>query len=209
LESLPLKEKAMRKRRYAILPAFAVGLIVVAGCGRSAHNIGSVVTAKARAADGVAVAYDVRGQGDMALVFIHGWACDRSFWREQLDVFAEDYRVVALDLGGHGESGADREAWSMTTLGGDVQAVVENLNLERVVLVGHSMGGVVALEAARLMPQRVVGIVGVDTLHDAEVEYSPELAREAVALFRADFRETMVTKRFAAVGMKLAMGERK
>ncbi len=54
--------------------------------------------------------------------------------------------------------------------GADVQAVVEYLGLEKVILVGHSMGGPVALEAARLMPDRVIGVIAVDALQDADCE---------------------------------------
>ncbi|HSL83506.1 MAG TPA: alpha/beta fold hydrolase, partial [Thermoanaerobaculia bacterium] len=119
-------------------------------------------TATVEAADGVPIVYEVSGPAEAAgpaLVFVHCWACDRTYWREQVDVFAADHRVVTLDLAGHGESGAGREAWTVTGLAGDVRAVVEALareeRLERVILIGHSMGGPVSLEAARLMPERV------------------------------------------------------
>ena len=151
----------MKNLPYIGLLAFL--LVVVTGCERPGDAVGTVVTGTAHSADGAAIAYDVRGKGDITLVFIHGWACDRSFWREQLDIFARDYRVVALDLGGHGDSQVDRDAWSLAVLGGDVQAVADELNLNRVILIGHSLGGMVSLEAARLMPERVLGVVGVDT----------------------------------------------
>ena len=61
------------------------------------------------AADGVSLVYDVRGTGDTALVFVHCWACERSFWRGQVDHFADRFRVVAIDLPGHGASGTERE----------------------------------------------------------------------------------------------------
>ena len=72
--------------------------------------------------------------------------------------------MVALDLAGHGDSGVNREAWSMTNFGADVAAVADTLQLEDIILVGHSMGGQVALEAARLLKGRVKMIVGADTL---------------------------------------------
>lgn len=173
------------------IASLTILLTAVAGCKRTSDDAGVVVAGEARSADGGTLAYDVRGKGETALVFIHGWACDRSFWREQLDDLAKDYKVVALDLGGHGESQVDRDVWSTAALGGDVQAVVEELNLEKVILIGHSMGGAVALEAARLMPGRVVGIVGADTLHNAEQEYAEEMVQQAVTAFKANFQETM------------------
>lgn len=144
-----------------------------------------------RASDGVSIAYDDRGKGDTTLVFIHCWACDRTFWREQLDVFSDRYRVVSLDLAGHGSSGKDRKAWSIPSLGRDVQTVADRLKLKRLILIGHSMGGYVALEAARLMPGRVQGIVAVDTLHSAETQITEQQVAQIMKRFEADYGKTM------------------
>ena len=146
---------------------------------------------RARSADGLAIAYDVRGAGETTLVFVHGWACDGSFWREQLDVFAEDFRVVSLDLGGHGASGTDRDRWTLRSLAQDVQAVADALELERFILVGHSMGGPVSLEAARLMPDKVSGILCVDSLHNAELEPPEFTVNQIIEGLRADFPTAM------------------
>jgi pimeloyl-ACP methyl ester carboxylesterase len=164
-------------------------LLLFTGCRSAGQR--AVVTGVARAPDGVSIAYDVRGAGETALVFVHGWACDRSFWHEQLDAFSNDYRVVSLDLGGHGWSGAERETWSVAGLAGDVRTVVEGLGLERVILIGHSLGGPVSLLAARRMPGRVVGVVGVDTLHDAELAPPEGMAEQMARQFEADFEGTM------------------
>ena len=118
------------------------------------------------APDGVEIRYETAGAGDPALIFIHGWSCDRSYWRAQMAHFAKSHRVVALDLGGHGESGFGREAWTIDSFGGDVAAVIDELGLERAVLIGHSMGGDVALAAARRLPGRIDGLVWVDTYRE-------------------------------------------
>src|SRR5262245_56064210 len=65
-----------------------------------------------RADDGLSIVCEARGKGDTALVFLHGWCGDREYWKNQVDVFAPEYRVVALDQAGHGESGKDRTHWS-------------------------------------------------------------------------------------------------
>jgi pimeloyl-ACP methyl ester carboxylesterase len=135
------------------------------------------------AADGVPIAYTVAGSGSPVLVFIHGWMCDQTFWAAQVEAFRESNTIVTIDLPGHGLSGTEREAWSVLGLGGDVQAVVEHLNLEKVVLIGHSMGGPVVLEAGRLMPDRVIGLVAVDALHDADLEWDPEQTKALLAAF--------------------------
>ncbi len=146
---------------------------------------------RTRAADGVTIAYEVGGWGRTALVFVHGWACDRSFWRGQLGAFGRDYRVVAVDLGGHGSSGRGRKVWSVLGLAGDLRAVIEDLRLERVVLVGHSMGGLVCLEAARQLAGRVVAVIGVDTLQNVEAQPFPPAAERLARRLEADFPRAM------------------
>ena len=113
--------------------------------------------------DGVPLLYDVDGLGSPALVFVHGWSCDRTYWERQFDHFKSEHLVVMLDLAGHGESGLDRTAWSMEAFGKDVASVVEKLDLNKVVLIGHSMGGTVILEAAQILPSRISALVPVDT----------------------------------------------
>src|SRR5262249_39407728 len=126
--------------------------------------------------DGVPIRYRVLGDGRPALVFVHCWTCDQHFWDASLGRFTRDYTVVTLDLAGHGGSGRGRKEWTIAAFADDVKAVVEKLGLERVVLIGHSMGGPVALEAARKMPQRLVAPVPVDTLVDVEGRPRPEEA---------------------------------
>ena len=141
-----------------------------------------------KAADGLSIACDVRGKGDTALVFLHGWGGDREYWKNQADAFATDYTVVTVDQAGHGASGKDRKAWTIDALAGDVEAVVKDLGLKRVILVGHSMGGPVALLAAKKLPGTVVAVVGVDTLQDAEMKRPEELVKSLTAGLEKDFK---------------------
>jgi len=98
------------------------------------------------------------------VVLIHGWSCDSSYWEAQLPSLRSRYRVVTLDLAGHGGSSADRKDWSMRAFGEDVRRVVEAVDAHSpLVLVGHSMGGPVAVEAARQLGSRVRAVIGVDT----------------------------------------------
>lgn len=143
-----------------------------------------------KSADGVAIHYETQGQGQPALVFVHGWAIDRRYWNAQVPVFARTRQVVTLDLAGHGQSGRGRQDWSVAAFGQDVRAVVEALSLEKVVLVGHSMSGNVILEAAKAMPARVVGLIPVDTLLDVDEVTSDAEVKGAIAAFRADYKAT-------------------
>jgi pimeloyl-ACP methyl ester carboxylesterase len=137
--------------------------------------------------DGVTIYYDVQGSGDKALVFVHCWSCDRSYWQVQRTAFSNEYKVVTIDLGGHGQSGLERETWTMPLFGADVAAVVEKLDLNNVILVGHSMGGPVIIEAARRLPGRVVALVGVDTFNNLEWHFTAEQVAQFIAGFEPDF----------------------
>src|SRR5579862_9013597 len=64
-----------------------------------------------RAGDGLEIICEAAGQGVTALVFLHGWCGDREYWKHEIGPFSADYRVVALDQAGHGESGKDRKVW--------------------------------------------------------------------------------------------------
>lgn len=139
------------------------------------------------APDGVSIAYSTAGAGAVALVFIHGGLADRTFFDGQLTAFARDHQVIALDLAGHGESGANRLKWGMKEFGADVRAAVEAEKPERVILFGNSLGGPVAVEAARQMPGRVLGVVGIDTFQRLDYIFPPEEARRQAEAFLADY----------------------
>lgn len=151
---------------------------------QAAKNTDAVVNAS----DGVPIHYSVQGTGETALVFVHCWSCDRNLWENQVAEFAKQHRVVTIDLPGHGKSGQDRKNWSIESYGEDVKTVVTKLDLKRVVLVGSSMGGPITLEAARRMPDRVVGIVPVDTLHDVEARVPPDQLDAVVKQLQADYK---------------------
>jgi pimeloyl-ACP methyl ester carboxylesterase len=153
----------------------------------------------ANSADGVPVRYETNGFGKPALVFVHGWSCHRTYWQRQMKAFSARHLVVSLDLAGHGDSGDERRQWGMEAFGQDVAAVVRHLDLDEIVLVGHSMGGSVILEAAELLGERVIGLVPVDTFFDVESRLSKEQAEQFLQPFRADFRAA--TRRYLSEHM--------
>jgi pimeloyl-ACP methyl ester carboxylesterase len=150
-------------------------------------------TSVVNASDGVPIHYAVQGKGEPTLVFIHCWSCNRHLWDNQVTEFSKTHRIVTIDLPGHGESGLDRKTWSIESFGDDVKTVVAKLNLKRVVLIGSSMGGPIALEAARRMPDRVVGIVPVDTLQDVESKVPPEQLDAVFKAMETDFKSANAT----------------
>ena len=102
------------------------------------------------------------GRGAPPLLFAHGFLCSHEDWRHQLDFFSKSNDVVACDLRAHGKTPGRPQEVSIEHFGGDVAALINNLDLPAVVLVGHSMGCRVVLEANRIAPERVAGIVLID-----------------------------------------------
>jgi pimeloyl-ACP methyl ester carboxylesterase len=154
------------KRTNCFLFKLALVLIIsaIVGCasseGRKQESINTALSA-----DGSPISYAVKGRGEPTIVFVHCWTCDHTFWQHQFAYFSQQHRVVWLDLAGHGLSGSTRSDYTMPAFGEDVAAVVNKVGGNRVVLVGHSMGGPVAMEAARILGDKVVAVVGVDTFY--------------------------------------------
>jgi pimeloyl-ACP methyl ester carboxylesterase len=130
------------------------------------------------------------GDGDTAIVFSHCWGCNLHEWDGAMRRLRRDHRVVALDLAGHGLSGKKRTKWTTQAFAQDIRAVVDKLGLSHVLLVGHSMSGPVILEAAALMPGKVVGLIPVDTLLDADQRFPADKRKAFFDGFHKDFRGT-------------------
>ena len=113
--------------------------------------------------DGSRMAFEQAGAGGPALVFLHGFACNRTFLAPQMEHFAAGHRVVSVDFLGHGESDTPEIQYRLPRFAADVARLLEHLNLKDVVVVGHSMGGAVALELAAGWPELVRSVVSVDT----------------------------------------------
>ncbi|GEJ57793.1 alpha/beta fold hydrolase [Anaeromyxobacter diazotrophicus] len=141
------------------------------------------------------------GQGDPAVVFLHGLGSDLEVWRPQLDHLRASRRVVAYDQRGHGASGKPRDGvYTLEALAADLEAVRRALGLERFVLVGHSLSGAVVTTYLGAHPEVVVGAVYVDAAGDfhgvARERLQEVVDREASPSFgasarRADFAEAL------------------
>ncbi len=170
-----------------ILLVLIITLAVLMACSSPETPVRGKVISE----DGVNIAYRATGQGKPALVFIHGWCCDQSYWSDQVEAFESDHRVVTLDLAGHGQSDDNRKQWSIQAFGTDVSAVVRTLDLKDVILIGHSMGGPVALEAAARLDDRVLGIIGVDTYQNVEASYSHKQQNAFLSEMNSDYSQTI------------------
>ncbi len=124
-----------------------------------------------------------QGQGNTTLLFLHGWCINGTYWKDQLEYFSIAYSVFAIDLPGFGKSKANRTNWTIEEYANDVIAFIEAMNLENVVVIGHSMAGEIMLQAALSNNPRITGIVGVDNFKFIDLAITPELRKQMTDFF--------------------------
>ena len=162
--------------------------------------LASVLLAAALSAasvDGIKIHSSAAGKGPKTVILVHGWTCDETTWNSQVPELSKQYRVITLDLPGHGRSGAPKDGkLSMPLFARAVEAVRKQSKADRVAVVGHSMGTPVVIEYARLYPQHTAALVFVDggvtlpagvQLPDASRMAGPEGMKAREAMIRGMF----------------------
>jgi pimeloyl-ACP methyl ester carboxylesterase len=114
--------------------------------------------------DGFDLTWRELGTGARPIVLVHGWACDHTFLQPQLEHLSEAHRVLALDLRGHGQSGTPERGFTPADFAADIHWLCTTLDLPPALVIGHSMGGTVALELAATYPQSVSAICLIDSV---------------------------------------------
>lgn len=114
--------------------------------------------------DGVHLAYEEAGAGGRPIIFLHGWGCNRTHFRFQLDYFGHSRRAIAVDLRGHGDSDKPMQRYNPDDFAEDIEWLVTELGVQRPIVVGHSMGGLVAIRFAYLYPDALSALIGIDTM---------------------------------------------
>jgi len=170
---------------------FAIMALVVAATSAAAMDDESQYAKL----DGARIHYKSYGKGKDALVLIHGWGSNLTFWRDQIPEFAKRNRVIALDLPGHGESDKPQIAYSMDLFANAIDAVLRDAKVERAVVVGHSMGTPVARQFYRKYPQKTLGIVIVDG--GLRPFGTKEMREQFMATFRGPNYKEAVAQMFA------------
>ncbi|HVG55659.1 MAG TPA: alpha/beta hydrolase [Vicinamibacterales bacterium] len=132
-----------------------IGLLIVLLTTASAASAATV--------DGATIHWSSQGSGRQTLILVHGWTCDETSWKEQVPALSKSYRVITLDLPGHGKSGMPK-TFSMEVFARAIEAVRVEAKVERAVLAGHSMGTPVIRKYALMHPDRVSALVIVDGL---------------------------------------------
>src|SRR5262249_11795108 len=165
-------------------------LILASGSVRAGEPADATAKAPSRFArvDGLRVHYKSLGSGKTALVLVHGWSCDLSFWRFQVPAFDGKVRMILIDLPGHGKSDKPKIDYTMDVFARAVDAVLTDAGVKKAVLAGHSMGTPVVRQFNRRYPKKVVGLVAVDGRLQ-KVDLPPERISKFVAQFEGpDFK---------------------
>jgi pimeloyl-ACP methyl ester carboxylesterase len=112
--------------------------------------------------EGVTLYFEEAGTGEAPIVLVHGWTCDHTYFAPQFEHFARDHRVVSVDLRGHGHSDKPEQDYTIAAFADDVAWLCGQLGLTKPVIIGHSMGGVIALEISARFPDLPSAVVLVD-----------------------------------------------
>jgi len=142
-----------------------------------------------KSSDNLNICHSKYGEGKDLILFVHGWSCDKSYWKNQLDYFSKDFLVVTIDLGGHGKSGTDRNNWTISTFGNDVNAVLNQYDFNKAYLVGHSMGSDVILKAASKLDNNNIELILVDRFNDTPQPWVGESFEKFYNPFKENFKE--------------------
>lgn len=143
--------------------------------------------------DNANIYYTIDGSGAVTLLFVHGSYIDHTYWKAQIDYFRFRYTVVTIDLPGHGQSGKSRKNWSVEGFAEDVIAVIKELQLKNVILIGHSLAGDINLIAATSAPDLIMGFIGIDNFKNAATPLPEEYGQQAEEIkknLRMDFAGT-------------------
>jgi pimeloyl-ACP methyl ester carboxylesterase len=150
--------------------------------------------------DGIPLHSTITGKGPKTIILVHGWTCDETTWKFQVPALAGKYKVITIDLPGHGKSGSPKDGkLSMDLFARAIEAVRSEAKADQVTLAGHSMGTAVILYYARLYPKHVAALVFVDGSvspppnASAAIGFADRLAGPNGLKAREDFIRSMLT----------------
>lgn len=139
--------------------------------------------------NGLPISYSIYGDGPVTLLFVHGSFIDQSYWDAQVAFFKSRYTVITMDLAGHGRSGRTREHWHIREMATDIVNLMQALELQQVILVGHSLGAELILMAATDYPDPVTGFIAIDNFKNAGTPLPPEYESQVAGILEQSKRD--------------------
>jgi pimeloyl-ACP methyl ester carboxylesterase len=133
----------------------------------------------------VKVFFESFGQGAPALVFLHPWTTNHYIWALQVNAFARKHRCIVMDHRGHGQSDKPASGYAVGEMAADVVAMLDQLGIERAILVGNSIGGMIAMQTCLDAPKRVIGNLILSSGTNLGADAPPELGEELKKDWRA------------------------
>jgi pimeloyl-ACP methyl ester carboxylesterase len=171
-----------------VLPALALSVNLARG-DAPADVLDKAPSRFAKSGD-LKVHYKSLGEGNTAVVFVHGWCCDHSVWREQAAGLNGRARMLLIDLPGYGKSDKPKTDYTMSLFAKGIDAVLRDAGVEHAVLAGHSMGTPVVRQFYRLYPDKTKALIFVDGALRPFTR-DPAEAEKFLARFKEDtFKET-------------------
>ena len=140
----------------------------------------------------VSINYEILGSQDTALVFIHGWNLNMRYWDDQVRHFQSRYRILNLDLAGHGNSGKDRSNWTVENFARDITHIMQKEGIDKAILIGHSLGGNIALQISASVPERILQIIAIDGFKNVGFEITDDFRngfQDHYAKFKRNYAE--------------------
>jgi sigma-B regulation protein RsbQ len=141
----------------------------------------------------VSINYERHGNQDTTLVFIHDWNLNLTYWNEQVNKFKSRYRIINLDLAGHGNSGRGRTQWTVESFARDITNILDKESVSKAILIGHSLGADVALQIQESAPEKVIGIIGIETFRNVEFYITEDFVdglKQQINKFKKNYSET-------------------
>ncbi|WP_228376164.1 alpha/beta fold hydrolase [Chryseobacterium sp. BLS98] len=145
----------------------------------------------AQSRDGQKIHYKESGEGNTALLFVHGWLGNAEWWNGQQEYFKDSYHIVQMSLAGHGKSDTSRTEWSSERYADDIKAVADQISSQEIILVGHSMSGAYVLEAASKIP-KTKALILIDTVKNLDETFTEEQVEQVLYVhYRNDFKNAV------------------
>jgi sigma-B regulation protein RsbQ len=177
--------------KIVICISFFIAIVGMTGCYQS-DRVEEFAKYDPAKYEKVSINYEIHGKQDTTLIFIHDWNLDLTYWNEQVNKYKSQYRILNLDLAGHGNSGKGRTNWTAESFARDITNILQKESINKAILVGHSLGADVALHVHKVMPERIIGIIAIETFRNVDFYITEDFVdglQDELSKFKRNYSE--------------------